>query len=313
MGSLQLQYMLRVAEEKSFSKAAGKLFISQPSLSHCIQRLEKQMGVQLFDRSTNPLSLTYAGEIFAEEAKHILAMQHKLQTHMQDIADFKKGRLTIGVSVYQSSLIFPMILPAFHEKFPEIEVIPMEGNFSQLEDFAIRGITDLTFATVPLNIPRFKWEPLFTENIVLMVPLSHHLSNNANKRPPWTEIQLSDLRNEPFILLSPGRRLRQLADQCFINAGFQPRIVFESHIPETIYNLVRAGMGLSFGTDMILQLGFSNDQVAYFTLAEHLPPRALSIVYQEGRYLPRAAFEFISLTKEIFTKRNAPPHASDAL
>lgn len=308
---LQLFYMLTVAEEKSFSKAAEKLFISQPALSHCILRLEKQMGVKLFDRSTNPLSLTYAGVVFAQEAKQILELQHKLQTNMQDIADFKKGRLTIGISVFQSSLIFPLVLPKFHEKFPDIDIIPVEGNYTQLTDLAIRGITDLTFAATPLNIPRFKWEPLFSENVILMAPRSHYISKNASQFPPWTKIHLADLRKEPFILLHQGRRLRQIADQCFVNAGFQPRIIFESHIPETLYNLVGAGMGLSFGTDAFVRFASSNDKVTYFTLDEHLPSRTLSIIYLEGKYLPRAALEFITLTKEIFSKLSSCQPLSD--
>jgi DNA-binding transcriptional LysR family regulator len=299
----QLQYMLKVAEERSFSKAAQKLYLSQPSLSQCIQRIEQQLGLPLFDRSTTPLSLTYAGEVFVETARRMLNLNHQLQTQIQEIVDFKKGRLTVGISNTRGSFFLPNILPLFCKKFPGIELILEEGTLAELEDLAMKGVTDLSFVTLPLSTPHFICEPLLTENIVLVVPRSHPLYKLASNRPPWPQIHLADLREEPFILLKKGRNLRKIADQCFINSGLNPRIIFESQSPETVLSLVKAGMGITFGTDVLAQFGAFPDQIAFFTLDEPLPSRTFAVVYRKERYLSRAALEFIALTKEILSTR----------
>ena len=175
----KLQYMLKVAEEKSFSKAAQKLYIAQPSLSQYIQKLEQQLGVQLFDRSTNPLRLTYAGELYAETAKNILNLKDQLTNQMEDISNFKKGRLTIGLSAFRSTYVIPKILPLFHERFPGIDIVLMEGNSVKLEDLAIKGITDISIMTLPIKENFFSYEPIFIEKILLAIPMQHPASKEA--------------------------------------------------------------------------------------------------------------------------------------
>lgn len=298
----QLQYMLKVAEEGSFSKAAQKLYISQPSLSQCIQRIEQRFGLQLFDRVTTPLRLTYAGEVFVANARRMLNLNHQFQSQMQEIIDFKRGRLTIGVTNIRGSILFPNILPSFCRKFPGIEVSHKDGTLAELEDLAIRGETDLSLINLPLNKPHFISEPLFTESVVLIAPRSHPLNKLAVTRPPWPQIHLADLREEPFLLLQKGRKLRQLADQSFINAGFNPRIVFESDNHETILSLVKAGLGITFGLDVSAQFSIT-DQVAFFTLDKPLPSQTFAAVYCKERHLSRAALEFIALTKDILSAK----------
>ncbi|CUH96761.1 hypothetical protein P22_2872 [Propionispora sp. 2/2-37] len=299
----QLQYMLKVAEEGSFSKAAQKLYISQPSLSQCIQRIEQQIGLSLFDRSTIPLRLTYAGEVFVENARRMLNLDRQFQSQMQEIIDFKKGRLTIGIASIRGSVLFPHILPLFCRKFPGIEVIHKDGTFAELEDFTLKGVTDLSLINLPLNRPHLISEPLFTENIVLITPRSHPLNKLDITRPPWPQIHFADLREEPFLLLNKGRKLRDLADQLFINSGFNPRIVFESGNYETILPLVKAGLGITFGSDGLAKFRYP-DQLAFFTLDSPLPSRTMSAVYCKERHLSRAAHEFIALTKEVLSATN---------
>jgi DNA-binding transcriptional LysR family regulator len=299
----QLQYMLKVAEEGSFSKAAEELYISQPSLSQYIQRLEKQVGLQLFDRTTSPLRLTYAGEVFAENAKRMLTLNYQFQMQMQEIIDFRKGRLTIGIGNTRASILFPRVLPLFCRKFPKIEVIHKEGTFAELEDFALKGVTDFSLINLPVNKPYFISEPLFTDNILLITSRSHPLNKLDITQPPWPQIHLADLREESFLLLEKGRKLRELADQIFINAGFNPQIVFESSNPETILSLVKAGLGIAFSSDGLAKFRYS-DQLAFFTLDSPLPSRTISAVYCKERHLSRAALEFIALTKEILSATN---------
>lgn len=118
----QLYYALKVAEERNFSRAAEKLHIAQPSLSQQILKLEKELDVSLFDRTTNSVELTYAGERFTEAAGRILDLTEQLKNEMRDISDVKKGKLVIGSMPMTGAHLLPIILPAFQAKYPGIEI-----------------------------------------------------------------------------------------------------------------------------------------------------------------------------------------------
>ena len=126
----QYDYILTVAEEKSISKAAKKLFISQPSLSQYINRIEKHLGVNLFDRSTTPLELTYEGELFIETALKIKQLNEQLKKKFDDITELKSGRLNIGLTPSKANNPLPIILPCFKKNYPNIELIITEASSS---------------------------------------------------------------------------------------------------------------------------------------------------------------------------------------
>lgn len=303
----QLQYMLKVAEEKSFSKAAQKLYIAQPSLSQYIQKLEQQLGVQLFDRTTIPLRLTYAGELYVETAKRILDLKDQLSQQMEDIANLKKGRLTIGLSPFRSTYIMPKILPLFHEQFPGIEVILLEGTSSELEDLAMKGTTDISIVTMPLQENLFDYETILTEEILVAVPPNHPLKDKVEKKSaiqnPFPRINLNELREEPFILLKQDQKLHQVAVALCRQAGFEPKIILESESIEVTHALVSAGMGVTFIPDTLALFRQTTHHPLYFSIEDLVPTRKMVVAYRKGRYISGAAHEFISKMKNIFASK----------
>jgi DNA-binding transcriptional LysR family regulator len=299
----QLQYMLKVAEERSFSKAAQKLYIAQPSLSQYIQNLESQLGVQLFDRTTVPLRLTYAGELYIETAKKILDLQYQLSQQMEDIANLKKGRLTIGLSPFRSTYIMPKILPLFHERFPGIEVILLEGTSSELEELALKGSTDISIMTLPIEDKFFHYESVLIEEILVAVPSRHPFDEIAKFTPAGTNlhpaISLSELKDEPFIMLKQDQKLHLIAASLCKQAGFKPRIVLESESIEAAHALAAAGMGITFVPDTLTSFRTISQSPLYFSIADETPKREMVVAYRKGRYLSKAANEFIAIMKDI--------------
>lgn len=291
----QLQYMLMVAEEKSFSKAASKLYIAQPSLSQYIQKLEHQLGVLLFDRSTTPLRLTYAGELYMETAKKILDLKHQLSQQMEDIAELKKGRLTIGVSAFRTTYIMPKILPLFHENFPGIEVVLLEGTSSELEAMAIKGATDISIMTLPVDEELFSYEPVLSEEILLAITASHPRFSKYKQN----KINLYELREEPFILLKQNQKLHQIAESLCKQSGYKPKVVLESESIEAAHALAAAGMGITLIPDTLAKFSRLAIPPLYFSIEGLAPVRQLVVGYRKGRYLSKAAAEFISLTKDV--------------
>jgi DNA-binding transcriptional LysR family regulator len=301
----ELQYMLMVAEEKSFSKAAQKLYIAQPSLSQYIQKVEQQMGVQLFDRSSSPLNLTFAGELYVETAKRILDLKDQLSQQIEDIANLKKGRLSIGLSSFRSTYIMPLLLPLFHERFPGIEVVLYEGTSVELENSALNGTTDITITTLPIQENLLSYESIFTEEVLIALPPNYKISESLLESSPtqnkYPQISLAALSKEPFILLKQNQKLHQIATSLCRQAGFKPRIILESESIEAAHALVAAGIGVAFIPDTLAKFKKVSSHPQYFSLRGQAPSRTVIIAYRKGRYLSRPANEFINIAKEILT------------
>jgi DNA-binding transcriptional LysR family regulator len=294
--------MLKVAEEKSFSKAAQKLYIAQPSLSQNIQKLEQQLGVQLFDRSITPLRLTFAGELYIETAKKILDLKDQLSQQMEDIADFKKGRLTIGLSSFRTTYIIPMVLPLFHDRFPGIEVILLEGTSSEIESLALKGATDISIMTLPIDEALFSYVPVLTEEILIAIPPNHpHFSNYKHSK-----INLYELRDEPFILLKQNQKLHHIAANLCKQSGFKPNIILESESIEAAHALTTAGMGITFVPDTLVHYYKVIKPPLYFSIEELMPIRQVVVGYRKGRYLSKSANEFIEITKHVLGSLKNP-------
>lgn len=298
----ELQYILKIAEERSFSKAAQKLFMAQPSLSQYIQKLEQQLGVKLFDRTTIPLQLTYAGELYVETAKNILDLKDQLTKQMEDIANLKKGRLVIGLSTLRSTYLMPKILPIFYKKFPGIEVILVEDNSSELEKMAIKGSIDIAIMTFPIEENLFDYEYIFTEEILVAIPPEHPLKEKIihDKQGNRPKIKISELSDESFILLKQDQKLHHVATNLCKKAGFKPKIILESESIEAANALVSAGMGVTFIPDSLNLMRLSSPNPIYLSIEDIPLTRELVIAYRKGRYLSKASQEFISIMKETF-------------
>ncbi|REE88603.1 DNA-binding transcriptional LysR family regulator [Paenibacillus taihuensis] len=287
----QLQYVIQIAKEKNFSRAAEKLHIAQPSLSQQLSKLEKEIGVLLFRRTTNSVELTHAGSVFVEKAQNILDNIEQLKQELDDLAHMRRGKLVVGSLSITGSHVLPIVLPIFGEQYPEIEIVLVEDTPSKLEQLTASGQTDLSLLALPLFEPSLEWVPIIEEEIVLAVPPDHHLAKLSEP------IRIESLRNEPFIVLKKGQGFRQNVLEICENAGFEPRIVFESTNIETVQSLVAAGMGITFIPKMITRTSANSLTPVYLPLAPPTPIRTLVIASRKGRYLSRAAEAFIDTMK----------------
>ena len=294
----QMKYMLMVAEEKSFSRAAEKLYIAQPYLSQYIQKIEKEIGVKLFDRSCTPLKLTYAGEQFAQKARQIIQLDRNLLQQMKDFTEETSGRFALGISPVRGAYILPIVLPAFQKRFPHVEITLHEGTSADLENWMNKGVTDLTILSLPIKSDEFSYEVLLQEKFLIVAPPGHKVSRGpgSNDAPPL--LRLAELEKEPFILLQKGQALRRIADTLFLQAGYKPHVILETRNYETAHTLASIGMGFTFSTLSVCQShGDTAKPVRIFT-ADPSFTRTLAIVYRKGKYLTKFEQNFIRMTKE---------------
>lgn len=293
----QLNYVIQIALEKNFSRAAEKLHIAQPSLSQQLSKLEQEIGVLLFRRTTNSVELTQAGQVFVNKSQAILDAVEQLKQEMDDMAQMRSGRLVVGTLPITGSHILPLVLPVFGAQYPQIEVVLVEDTTAKLEQLTASGGTDLSLLSLPLIDHSLGYKPFLEEEICLAVSPQHPLAQRTGP------VDISELREEPFIGLKRGQGFRQITVEICEQSGFSPQIVFESSNMETIQSLVAGGMGIAFVPQMLTRAKGADFAPTYLPLNPR-PTRTLVIASRKGRYLSKAADAFIqTLNKTISNYR----------
>ncbi|MCR8641697.1 LysR family transcriptional regulator [Paenibacillus sp. N1-5-1-14] len=299
----QLLYTVQIAKERNFSRAAEKLHIAQPSLSQQLSKLEKELGVLLFQRNTNSVELTHAGALFVDKAQQILDNVDGLRREMEDISQMKKGRLVFGSMPITGSTILPLVLPIFQQQYPQIEIVLVEETSTNLETLTANGGTDLSLLSLPLQHESLSYEHLLDEEIMLALPPNHRLvESHLNADGTTTPITIDELIHEPFIALKKNQGLRQFTRELCEDSGFTPTIVFESSNIETVQSLVAAGMGIAFVPYMITKRASSDLTPVHLPLAIQ-PVRTLVLAYRKGRYVSNAAKAFIDTMKSVMQNK----------
>jgi DNA-binding transcriptional LysR family regulator len=295
----QLRYMLMLAEEKNFSRAAEKLYIAQPYLSLAIQKLEQQIGTKLFHRKTTPLKLTSAGEQFAQMARQMLQLDSNLMQQMKDFSEETRGSLALGISTARSAYILPIVLPTFRALFPQVNLRLHEGTSANLEEWMNEGLTDLTVLSLPIKSDVFSCEILMQEKFLIVAPPAHPLAQNLSDTNPPIALKLAELEHEPFILLQQGQTLRRIADSLFLQAGYAPRIVLETRSSQTAHNLASIGVGFTFSTQSISQVNHTATHPVRLFTADPSYTRTIAVAYRKGKYLTKYEQAFIYILKEM--------------
>ncbi|MDF2882827.1 MAG: LysR family transcriptional regulator [Clostridiaceae bacterium] len=298
----KLKYILTVAEVQSISKAAAILYISQPSLSHVISNLETELGIEIFNRTTTPISLTYAGEKFVKTAREILNMDNQLKKEFSDISGMRKGRIIIGIPAFRGSFMLPHILPVFHKEFPGIQLSLFEGSGQELEYSLLNGKVDIVFTGGPINEERIVQEVIYKEKIKIACKKGY-LSREYLINGTEDVIDFSKLNNFDFILTRKGHIIRTYSDEIFDKNGISPNIILETSNSGTAYRLAVAGMGLSFAAEMTINSVTATEEYDLFDICS--PSFAWEVVamYRKDTYITIAERRLIDLAKDAFSKK----------
>ena len=237
----QLEYFLALEKYLSFSEAAESICISQPTLSYQIKKLEKELGTELFIRSTRNVQLTPAGAEFLKYAKRILLDIQTSKSVMLDHTNLTKGSIRIGALRLITNLGITSIIADFIKKYPGIKIQIHQGNTDVLLTKMHRGEIDVAFITTPFKFDHeFTFYPLIKDKIVLTVPSSHEIANRKI-------IDLSELSHQKFLMLNSSMGFKNSLLRLFQNAGFEPEIIIECGA-ETIKGFLEEEIGVSLLT-----------------------------------------------------------------
>lgn len=165
-----MNYVYEVYKEKSFSKAAKNLYISQPSLSANVRRVENKIGYPIFNRNTSPLTLTECGERYIQSVEEILAIENSFSSFVNDLGGLKTGHLTLGGSSLFSSCVLPHLIGDFTRRFPLVKINLIEESTARLEELLLSGVLDLAIDNYPFNEAVFGRRLFHEEHLILAVP-----------------------------------------------------------------------------------------------------------------------------------------------
>lgn len=296
-----IQYVVMIADKGNFSQAAADLFISQPALSQAIMRLEEELGVSLFARKRNKVLLTNAGELFLKDARQILQLSSHIQKQMSDIQSLKQGTLQLGMTPLFGRFYFAQAYNAYHTLYPNIKIVIYEDNSASLENLLLAGKIDLALLPLPLANNHLEYEQVVSEETFLAVPANHPINHLSPKRASdgFGRVDMAFFQDDDFIMLYPGQRLRELGMQACHAAGFEPRIVFQTHFIDSANALVASGVGISFVPYMIFASRADNGGAVYYHINGLNASRNLVVAYENRNQLAPAALAFIRVICDL--------------
>lgn len=289
-----IEYVIAVAKYNSFSKAAENLYISQSALSQSIKKLEENLGVQFFKRTSTSISITEAGEFFVKKGKTILELSDDLEYQIKEMAHLGENIIRVGVSQFYGKFFFPKIIPNFNKKYPDTQIRIFEYLSKDLEKLLLEGEIDILVATLPINNSQLEYREFFKENIVLAAPKNKFLNVKSID-------DTSILKNEKFILPVKELKIRKTIDKIFKSLDFEPDCILESKNFETINSFVAQKMGIAFIPSVVEH----NPDVSYYKINSDSCTRNFAIVYKKSKKNHYIISEFIKTAKETmkdFTK-----------
>ena len=272
----QLQYTLAVAKEGNFTLAAEKCFVTQPTLSMQVQKLEKELGVKLFNRNTKPITLTAIGEKILLQAKIIVQESDR----MKDIISVEKGVISgdfrLGIIPTVMPTLLPLFLSTFIKKFPKVNLKIEELNTASIGEKLLSNKLDAGIAATPLENEKIIEKPLYYEPFVGYIPISHHLSN-------LKKIEIEDLGKMEVLVLEDGHCFRKhILNLCQANETSKS-FDLKSGSFETLVHLANEGMGMTLLPYLqTLNLTDVNKKnLKYFNNPE--PAREISVIYSKNQ------------------------------
>jgi len=300
----QLRYMVALAEARSFTRAAEREHIAQPALSQQIQRLEREVGLALVERTTRRVTITEAGELLVARARRILAELAAAHDELQSLKGFQAGRVTVGAIHTMGPIDLSAALARYHERHPFVELTVREHSSEELADLLRVDELDLAFLSVTERIEShgLALHQLVSEELVATIPGDHPLAGRDR-------IGMSELAGEQFISYREGARLRELLEEGAHQTGFEPNVKFESNESQRIRALVAHGLGVAIipRSDAIVP----GPAVAIASLTEPELRRDITLAWRADRRHSPAAAEFLGLVHDLFAGQPSSPAPAD--
>lgn len=304
-----MRYVYEVYRERSFSKAADKLFIAQPSLSAMIKKVESRVGSPLFDRSSNPIRLTDCGAEYVKCVEEIMDIESGFENYLNNLDELRTGSLSIGASNFFSSYILPPIIARFQSKYPKVTIDLVEADTVHLERQLFSGDLDLIVDNCDLDDGIYKKHFFYSEYLLLSAPIDLDLNEAARDYqltaadisegrhldPATPAVPLKLFADAPWIMLRYGNDTRTRIDKICSDSGISPRVILELDQLATAYHMACHVMGVTLASDTLAKRVIPNPRMVFYKIGSPHAKRDNYFYYKHGKYISRAMQEFLSI------------------
>ncbi len=293
----QLMSFLEVAKLQSFSRAAEKIYRTQPAISAQVRLLEQECGERLFDRSGKKVLLTPAGEILQRYAQKIIQLHQEALQAVAELNQTARGKLQIGANEATCLYVLPKTFARFKQLYPLVQ-ISIYRNFShKIVQKVQEGAVELGIITLPLNVGNMEVIPLFLDEVQVVVPANHPLARNRS-------VTVEEVANHPLILPKTGHT-RVVIDRLLRDYRDHIQVSMELASVETIKKFVGAGLGISLISRTYAQPEVAAGLLKLIPLEDQKLYRELGLIYRRDRYLSLPAKVFIEVVRESTKASNS--------
>lgn len=287
----QLEVLVTVAREKSFSRAAEILNRTQPAVSQAIRRLESEIGETLFDRSSKDGTLTFAGETLVGYARQMLNLRHTASNAIKELRGLHKGKVTISANEHTVFCLLPVIRE-FRERHPNIKIEVQRGVASRIPKEITAREVELGVISFKPNDASLRSVSILTDELMLIVAPSHPLAARKS-------VSIKELGDEIFIAHNAVSPYRHKVIETFEKHNTTLNIAVELPSLEAIKRLVETGIGVALIPKLTARVEIANGQLVGLSVAEMKFERKLNIVYRRNSVLSHAAEAFLKTAKEM--------------
>ena len=271
-----LMYFVKLAELKHFSKAANACFVSQPTLSTQIRKLEDELGVSLVERAPRHIMLTPIGEDIAHRAKHVLRDIEHIKDAARRSKDPETGTIKLGIFPTLAPYLLPHVIPNIRKQYPDLRLQLAEEKTEDILNMLDQGRLDAGLLALPIEEHGMELEILFEEPFVTAMPASHPLTEKKS-------IAIEDLEGEELLLLEEGHCLRQQALAVCALAGAHERVDFHATSMETLRQMVATNAGVTLMPVLSVKPPVaSTDNIALRPFISPAPSRTIALVWRSS-------------------------------
>lgn len=297
MNEKHMQYVLTVLKEGSFTNAAKKLYVSQPSLSQIIKTAESNLSAPIFDRSTDPITLTPAGQLYVEAARQVTTISTNLRKQVEELSKEEFGTIRLGISVQRGMELLPELYPRFKKRFPHVGLELHEQGSATMEKSVLEGEVGIALLTTFPRHEELVYDLIQEEKLVLIVNRECEL---AKRIAPGTPIDILEARDETFISSQSGHSVRTIQDSLFIARDMKPKIDLVTISIEVGKHVVAASPVVMACPDSYVETDNSPDS-AYFSypILGVENPRHFYACYRKDMYLTKYMKGFLEILHEI--------------
>jgi LysR family hydrogen peroxide-inducible transcriptional activator len=302
MNLQDLRYLVAVADHRHFGRAAEACFVSQPTLSTQIKKLERELGVELVERNPRHIMLTAVGESVVERARVVLRETDNIREVARRATDPEAGSLRIGLFPTLAPYLLPHIVPVLHERFPKLELLLVEEKSAVVHQRLRDGQLDVGLLALPVHDDHLQCEPLFTEEFVLAVPAGHSLSQVQGT------VSTSVLAGDNVLLLEEGHCLRDQALSVCQLAGAEERSGFRATSLETLRQMVAAGVGVTLLPELAVRPPVPHsDDIDLVRFDAPVPSRDIAMFWRRTSAYAEFLPELAATIREVASPLLEPP------